>query len=83
MLTGELRIQIDGIWNDFWFGRARLQVIEQITYLQLLKRIQKRLPTFLLAPLQPTLQCKGLATALRCYPAEPQVRPDVSTHDSV
>jgi len=33
MLTGELRSQIDGIWNDFWSGGLAnpLQVIEQIT----------------------------------------------------
>jgi hypothetical protein len=35
MLTGELRSQVDGIWNDFWSGGLAnpLQVIEQITYL--------------------------------------------------
>jgi len=35
MLTGQLRSQIDGIWNDFWSGGLAnpLQVIEQITYL--------------------------------------------------
>lgn len=33
MLTGELRNQIDGIWNDFWSGGLSnpLRVIEQIT----------------------------------------------------
>jgi type I restriction enzyme M protein len=31
MLTGELRNQIDSIWNDFWAGGIAnpLQVIEQ------------------------------------------------------
>jgi type I restriction enzyme M protein len=31
MLTGGLRNQIDGIWNDFWSGGLAnpLQVIEQ------------------------------------------------------
>ena len=35
MLTGELRSQIDSIWNDFWSGGIAnpLEVIEQITYL--------------------------------------------------
>ena len=35
MRTGELRNQIDGIWNDFWSGGLAnpLQVTEQITYL--------------------------------------------------
>ena len=34
MLTGEIRSQIDGIWNDFWSGGVSnpLSVIEQITY---------------------------------------------------
>jgi len=33
MLTGELRGQIDGIWNDFWSGGLAhpLRGIEQIT----------------------------------------------------
>jgi HsdM N-terminal domain len=41
MLTGELRNQIDGIWNDFWSGGLSnpLQVIEQITYLIFIKRL--------------------------------------------
>jgi len=41
MLTGELRNQIDGIWNDFWSGGLAnpLQVIEQITYLLFLRRL--------------------------------------------
>jgi hypothetical protein len=40
MLTGDLRNQIDGIWNDFWSGALAnaLQVIEQITYLIFIKR---------------------------------------------
>ncbi len=35
MLTGELRSQIDAIWNRFWSGGITnpLEVIEQITYL--------------------------------------------------
>jgi HsdM N-terminal domain len=35
MLTGEIRSQIDSIWNDFWSGGVSnpLSVIEQITYL--------------------------------------------------
>jgi type I restriction enzyme M protein len=41
MLTGELRNQIDSIWNDFWSGGLAnpLQVIEQITYLIFIKRL--------------------------------------------
>jgi type I restriction enzyme M protein len=43
MLTGELRGQIDGIWNDFWSGGLSnpLQVIEQITYLIFIKRLDE------------------------------------------
>ena len=35
MLTGELRSQIDSIWNAFWSGGISnpLEVMEQITYL--------------------------------------------------
>ena len=43
MLTGELRSQVDGIWNDFWSGGLAnpLQVIEQITYLIFIKRLNE------------------------------------------
>ena len=41
MLTGEIRAQIDSIWNDFWSGGVSnpLSVIEQITYLLFIKRL--------------------------------------------
>ena len=41
MLTGELRSQIDAIWNAFWSGGISnpLEVIEQITYLLFLRRL--------------------------------------------
>jgi type I restriction enzyme M protein len=41
MLTGELRNQIDRIWDAFWSGGISnpLEVIEQITYLLFLKRL--------------------------------------------
>jgi type I restriction enzyme M protein len=41
MLTGELRNQIDRIWDSFWTGGISnpLEVIEQITYLLFLKRL--------------------------------------------
>ena len=41
MLTGELRAQIDAIWNSFWSGGISnpLEVIEQLTYLLFLKRL--------------------------------------------
>ena len=41
MLVGEIRNQIDGIWNDFWSGGLSnpLAVMEQITYLLFIKRL--------------------------------------------
>ena len=43
MLTGEIRSQIDSIWNDFWSGGVAnpLSVIEQITYLLFIKRLDE------------------------------------------
>ena len=43
MLTGEIRRQIDDIWNDFWTGGVSnpLSVIEQITYLLFIKRLDE------------------------------------------
>ena len=41
MLTGQIRNQVDQIWNTFWSGGVSnpLSVIEQITYLLFAKRI--------------------------------------------
>src|SRR5215217_2237813 len=41
MLTGEIRSQIDRIWDAFWAGGIAnpLEVIEQITYLLFLRRL--------------------------------------------
>jgi type I restriction enzyme M protein len=41
MLTGELKSQIDRIWDAFWSGGISnpLEVIEQITYLLFLRRL--------------------------------------------
>ena len=41
MLTGEIRSQIDRVWDTFWSGGISnpLEVIEQITYLLFLKRL--------------------------------------------
>ncbi len=43
MLAGELRSQIDSIWNDFWSGGVSnpLSVIEQLTYLLFIKRLDE------------------------------------------
>src|SRR4026208_1465884 len=41
MITGEIRSQIDRIWDAFWSGGISnpLEVIEQITYLLFVKRL--------------------------------------------
>lgn len=41
MLTGELRNQIDSVWNAFWSGGISnpLEVMEQITYLVFIRRL--------------------------------------------
>ncbi|HEY9685575.1 MAG TPA: class I SAM-dependent DNA methyltransferase [Coleofasciculaceae cyanobacterium] len=43
MITGEIRSQIDQIWNAFWSGGVSnpLSVIEQITYLLFIKRLDE------------------------------------------
>jgi type I restriction enzyme M protein len=43
MLTGEIRRQVDSIWDDFWSGGVSnpLSVIEQITYLLFIKRLDE------------------------------------------
>lgn len=44
MITGELKAQIDRIWNDFWTGGISnpLTVIEQFTYLIFLKQLDDK-----------------------------------------
>lgn len=41
MVTGEIRNQIDQIWNSFWSGGGAnpLEVIEQFTYLLFIRRL--------------------------------------------
>lgn len=41
MLTGELRSQIDSVWNAFWSGGISnpMEVLEQITYLLFIRRL--------------------------------------------
>src|SRR4051812_15297361 len=43
MLTGEIRSQVDSIWNTFWSGGIAnpIEVIEQITYLLFLRRLDE------------------------------------------
>ncbi|QDP77768.1 hypothetical protein FOH10_02400 [Nocardia otitidiscaviarum] len=40
-MTGELRTKIDSLWDAFWSGGISnpLEVIEQITYLMFLRRL--------------------------------------------
>ena len=44
MITGELKSQVDKIWNAFWTGGISnpLTVIEQFTYLLFMRRIDER-----------------------------------------
>ncbi|GHD07548.1 type I restriction-modification system subunit M [Zhihengliuella salsuginis] len=43
MITGELKSQVDQLWNTFWSGGISnpIEVIEQITYLMFLKRLDE------------------------------------------
>jgi HsdM N-terminal domain len=43
MLVGEIKSQIQSIWNDFWAGGLAnpLAVMEQITYLLFIKRLDE------------------------------------------
>ncbi len=43
MLTGDIRNQVDSIWNSFWTGGVSnpLEVIEQLTYLLFIKRLDE------------------------------------------
>ncbi len=43
MLVGEIRSQVEDIWNDFWSGGLSnpLAVMEQITYLLFIKRLDE------------------------------------------
>lgn len=41
MLTGEIRSQIDSVWNAFWSGGISnpMEVLEQVTYLLFIRRL--------------------------------------------
>ena len=43
MITGEIRNQVDQVWDAFWSGGIAnpLTVIEQITYLLFMKRLDE------------------------------------------
>ena len=44
MVTGELRRQVDAVWNDFWSGGISnpLDVMEQLTYLLFVKALDEQ-----------------------------------------
>ena len=44
MITGELKRQIDAVWNDFWSGGISnpLEVMEQLTYLLFVKALDEQ-----------------------------------------
>ena len=44
MVTGELKRQIDEVWNDFWSGGISnpLVVMEQLTYLLFIKALDEQ-----------------------------------------
>ena len=44
MVTGELRRQIDAVWNDFWSRGISnpLEVMEQLTYLLFVKALDEQ-----------------------------------------
>jgi len=46
MITGELKSRIDRVWDAFWTGGISnpLEVIEQITYLLFIKRLDDCTP---------------------------------------
>ena len=56
-----MRNQIDGIWNDFWSGGLSnpLQVIEQITYLIFIKRLDEMQELRELRPTALTASCNA------------------------
>ncbi len=43
MITGEIKSQVDNIWNAFWSGGISnpMEVVEQITYLLFIKRLDE------------------------------------------
>ncbi len=75
MLTGEIRSQIDRIWDAFWSGGIAnpLEVIEQITYLLFLRRLddlhtlEENRATRLRAPMQRRVFPVGRDSRGRAY----------------
>src|SRR3972149_6643414 len=75
MLTGELKSKIDRIWDAFWSGGISnpLEVIEQITYLLFLRRLddlhtlEKNKPTRLKKPMERRVFPEGKDPKKRPY----------------
>ena len=75
MITGELKRQIDSIWDDFWSGGVAnpLLVIEQLTYLLFIKRLddlqtaEERKAVTLKRPLERTIFPEGTDDRGRSY----------------
>src|SRR5271166_5935175 len=75
MIVGEIRNQIDSIWNDFWSGGLSnpLSVMEQITYLLFIKRldelqtVEERKAAMLKQPLERRIFPEGLDPRGRPY----------------
>ena len=75
MITGELKRQIDSIWDDFWSGGVAnpLLVIEQLTYLLFIKRLddlhtaEERKAVTLRQPLERTIFPEGTDDRGRSY----------------
>ena len=70
MLTGELRGQIDSIWNDFWSGGLAnpLQVIEQIAPCGKPRESIRTAPGMMLERFQDGRNCLGVPTELmECF----------------
>jgi hypothetical protein len=73
MITGDIKSQIDRIWDSFWSGGISnpLEVIEQITYLLFIRRLDdlytlegQCLPVLANPPFAGSLDCKNTATVL-------------------
>lgn len=75
MLTGDIRNQVDAIWNAFWTGGISnpLEVIEQITYLLFIRRLdelhtlEERKSTRLNRPMEKRVFPEGKDSRGRAY----------------
>ena len=65
MLTGELRNQVDRLWDSFWSGGISnpLEVMEQITYLLFLRRLDE------LQQVEEIKAARGLQVDRQLYPS--------------